>query len=255
MNKQQAKKIIKQNKEVYNKIASHFSNTRSYLWDDLKPLRDYVKNGDRVLDLGCGNGRLYQLFSGLSITYVGLDQSEELIKIARSHVPEAEFVVHDMTELPFPDDSFDIIYCIAALQHIPKEELRLQTLREMKRVLCPGGWVVMTNWNLHSAEVKKKAEIRNWTYSPVGITSLYGKLEIGKYEFLVPWLNDRGEVLGKRYYHGFTIEELEELFLAAGFEVAEQYYTSKGKKSSKQEPGNIVSLLFSCYEGLYSIAR
>ena len=43
-----AKKIIQQNKEVYNKIAAHFSNTRSYLWEDLKPLQEYTKNKNSI---------------------------------------------------------------------------------------------------------------------------------------------------------------------------------------------------------------
>ena len=59
--------FIKQNKEVYNKIAKLFSKTRKFLWYDLEPLVKYTKNGDKILDLGCGNGRLYQLFSDLSI--------------------------------------------------------------------------------------------------------------------------------------------------------------------------------------------
>ena len=95
---------------VYNNFAQEFSSTRQHLWDDLKPLAKYTRNGDKVLDLGCGNGRLYQLFTDKSIHYVGLDQSEELIKKAQEKFPEVDFSVGDMLELPFPDDRFDIIY-------------------------------------------------------------------------------------------------------------------------------------------------
>ncbi|MBM4177706.1 hypothetical protein FJ208_02810, partial [Candidatus Gribaldobacteria bacterium] len=59
MQKEIALKLIDQNKQVYNKIAYDFSNTRNYLWQDILPLLDYSKKGDKVLDLGCGNGRLF----------------------------------------------------------------------------------------------------------------------------------------------------------------------------------------------------
>lgn len=251
MDKKETQKLIQQNKKVYNLIASHFSDTRSYLWEDLKPLRKYTRNNDCVLDLACGNGRLYQLFQGLSITYIGLDQSEELIKIARQKVPDGVFILADMIKLPFKDANFDIIYCIAAFQHIPTKELRLQTLREMKRALRPGGLVVMTNWNLLSKEVGrnlakwKLLEARTYekNHSPSLGVSEPANYEQNEINVLVPWKDALGNILGERYYHGFTIQELEKLFLEIGFEVKEQYYTSKGKRSSMEEPGNIISIL------------
>jgi len=222
--------IISQTKDVYNKIASHFSDTRKYAWEELKPLAKYTRDGDKVLDLGCGNGRLYQLFTDLSIDYTGLDLSEELIKIAQKNISTGKFVVGEMTKLPFVDGEFDIIYCIAAFHHLPNEELRLKALGEMKRVLKTGGRVVMTNWNLSSpwAEIQKsKSKIQ----------------KIGISDYLVPWKNLQGEVLGERYYHAFKMEELKDLFEQIGFVVEEQYFSDRTTWTDDKGGRNIVSII------------
>ncbi|MFA4830999.1 MAG: class I SAM-dependent methyltransferase [Patescibacteria group bacterium] len=220
---------IDQNKKVYNKIAKHFSATRKFLWDDLKPLAKYTKNGDKVLDIGCGNGRLYQLFSDLSIDYVGLDNSEGQIEMARKNYPKAKFIIAEMTALPFDENSFDVIYCIAAFHHLPDEETRLQALAEMKRVLKSGGYILMTNWNLYSDSAQKTVKKGKWSQ------------EAG--EFMVPWYNSQREILGQRYYHGFTLGELEDLFKKTGLVLEDQFYSRKGERGEIDDPGNIVSIL------------
>ena len=213
---------------VYNNFAQEFSNTRQYLWDDLKPLLKYTRDGDKVLDLGCGNGRLYQLFKGMSIDYIGLDASEELIKKAWEKFPDADFSVGDMLELPFPDNSFDVIYAIASFHHLANSEDRLKALFEMQRILKPGGKVVMTNWNL----------LGSWGIEQVE----KGKYKRWEKDFTVPYKNPKGEVLGDRFYHAFDLLELKNLLAEAKFDVEENYFIKKGDKSNKEEGENIVSV-------------
>ncbi len=213
---------------VYNNFAQEFSSTRQYLWDDLKPLAKYTRNGNKVLDLGCGNGRLYQLFDGMSIHYIGLDQSEELIKKAQEKFSGVDFAVGDMRELPFPDDSYDIIYSIAAFHHLANAEDRLKALSEMRRVLKPGGKVVMTNWNLlgkWGSEQVEKGKYKKW-----------------EKDFTVPYKNSEGKILGERFYHGFDLDELESLLTEARFDLQENYYIKKGERSNLESGENIVSV-------------
>ena len=75
--------IISKTREDYNLIAKHFSNTRYDVWLELKQFEKYVKPGQKVLDWGCGNGRLLLMLREKGIKYFGLDQSDELIKIAK----------------------------------------------------------------------------------------------------------------------------------------------------------------------------
>lgn len=221
--------IVSLNKKIYNRIAGPFSQTRKFVWDDIKPLIKYAKKDDKILDLGCGTGGLYQLLKDFQ--YIGIDNSKGQIAEARKSYPNANFKIAEMTGLPFADDEFNIIFCIAAFHHLPDKKTRLQALEEMKRVLRPDGRVVMTNWNLLSNWGKKKLETGNW--------------KLGKDDdIIVPWRNSKREILGERFYHAFTLDELENLFKKAGFEVKENYYSKKGKKSDKREGENIVSVLF-----------
>ncbi len=110
MNKVSSQQIIEQNKDIYNNIAAHFSSTRAFLWRDLESLVRFVKEKDRVLDIGCGNGRLYQLFVNLSISFTGVDISERLVKIAKERYPNCVFEAANMTWLPFADKKFDVIF-------------------------------------------------------------------------------------------------------------------------------------------------
>lgn len=223
--------FVELNKNTYNKIAGLFAETRQYLWDDLKPLKKYTKDNFRVLDLGCGSGRLYHLFQDFQgIKYTGLDQSEEQIKIAKEKFPTIDFQVGEMTTLPFADNEFDALYCIATFHHLPSEETRIKSLEEMIRVTKPGSYILLTNWNLCSKTAQKLVE--------------KGKFkEVCQGDFLIPWMNSQGQVLGERYYHGFTTEELAELFKKTGLKLIDQYYSTKGIGGSKTNPGNIVSIL------------
>lgn len=227
---QNPKDLIEQNRNAYNAIAIPFSDTRKQLWNDLKPLVKYTKNSNKVLDLGCGNGRLYQLFCDLSIEYVGVDFSEGQLEMARKNYPEVKFVLGEMTDLPFKDNEFDIIYCIATFHHLSHRESRLKALEEMKRVLKPEGKVVMTNWNLLQGVAKKYLDSGKWR-------------RIDKKDFIIPWRDSDGGVLGERYYHAFDMEELKGLFSEAGFKVEENYCSRKGAWSEGKKGGNVVSVV------------
>jgi len=116
---------------------------------------NYITRGDVVLDLGCGDGRLFQIFRDKNIDYTGIDISEKLIKIAKRKNPNTKFIVGDALKLPFPDNSFTKVFNIAVLHHIPSKKLRLQLLSEAKRVLKPDGLLILTVWNLWDKKVLK----------------------------------------------------------------------------------------------------
>ncbi len=227
-----SKKLIEQNKQVYDKIALPFAQTRKFVWADLKPLAKYTKDGYKVLDLGCGSGRLYQLFQDLSIKYIGVDQSKKQLQNAEKKYPAAKLIISEMRNLPFADNEFNVIYCIATFHHLPSKESRLEALAEMKRVLKLGGRVIFTNWNLFSKSAAKTVEKGKW------------KIKRGsEADFFVPWMSSDGKVLGDRYYYGYRPRELKELFQSAGFFMEEHYYSRKGEKSSVEKGHNIVSVV------------
>lgn len=222
---------IDQNKQAYNAIAELFSGTRDYLWDDFVFLEQYITDGQTMLDIGCGNGRLYQLLEKNQVRYIGVDQSEGLIELARQRYRELEFHIADMTELPIEDNSIDSIVSIAAFHHLPDEQMRTKALLEMRRVLKDDGIIFLTNWNFYGDWCQDKLKSEKWWYGE------------DKKHIVVPWRNGAGDVLGERHYWAFTPEELEELYKKEGFTLVDQYYTKRGKKSDQKLGDNIVSVL------------
>lgn len=91
-----------------------------------------------MLDLGCGHGRDAALFFDRGYHYVGLDFSRPMLEEADKLVPRSCLVEGSMYDLPFPNVSFDGVWAAASLLHIPSPRIR-EVLREMYRVMCPGG--------------------------------------------------------------------------------------------------------------------
>src|SRR4030066_1624453 len=210
MDKDFAKYLLKKTKQDYNLIAEDFSNRRRMIWLEMQFLLDkYSLSGEKVLDLGCGSGRYFEYFKGKNVSYFGIDNSEKLIEIAKSKYPQVNFQVADCLSLPFSDNFFDKIFSIAVLHQIPSKDLRVQFLKEAKRVLKPGGSLFLTVWNFR--KLKEFFLIfKSIVLKLLGLS----KLDVG--DFLEPWSKKT-----KRYYHYFTKNELIDLARKAGFEIKE----------------------------------
>jgi len=223
-------KYISENTSAYDEIASLFSSTREYIWKDIKPLKRFATKGDRILDIGCGNGRLYQLFEDLSTSFTGIDISENLITIAKEKYPDARFEVSDMRALPFDDARFDIAYSIAAVHHLPPEGQQ-EVLTEVARVLAPGGLFVMTNWNFLGRWTRKRIEKGRYL---VGDTPDH---------IIANFISGDKKTNAPRHYWNITPEQMSQMAEAAGFIVHEQYYSKNGEEEGVKEADNLISVL------------
>lgn len=237
MQKSSAEKTIEQVRVAYNTIAEHFSQTRHSAWKSVDDLLDaYVHHGESVIDIGCGNGRFVESFKKRGITYTGTDISQELLAQAQKKYPHEHFVQANMEHLPFPDAHFNHALLVASFHHIPSHEKRVATLREIARIVKPGGMIMMTNWNLH--------QLRYWRlHVRTLIDHIFRRSSFERGDVLVPWKSQHGELKAERYYHSFTPAELRVLQRESGLEMVEQYYELHGDRVSRRKGQNIITIL------------
>lgn len=213
MNQKYAKYLLEKTAQDYNTISERFSKTRNQVWEEVETLvEDYVLPQDRILDLGCGNGRLVKVLQEKPVDYIGVDVSEKLIKIAKEKHPKKRFLQANALDLPFPANYFDKIFSIAVLHHIPSTEFRLKFLKQAKRVLKPEGLLILTVWNLW----RKKFLKYHLKYN---FLKLIGKSKLDWKDIFYPWKSPNGKVVVQRYLHCFTKGELKRLVQKADFEI------------------------------------
>ena len=113
------------------------------LEQELKRLPQQSRASWRALEIGCGPARLLKPFSRHFAEIHGVDVSDEMIARARERLqdaPNAHVHATDGASLSlFGDEYFDFVYSYAVFQHIPSREVVLQYMREVRRVLKPGG--------------------------------------------------------------------------------------------------------------------
>ena len=85
MNPETINRILSETESGYDQMAEKFSGTRKNFWGDLAFIADYIFDGDKILDYGCGNGRLLEILKNKKIDYVGVDVSQKLIDLANSN--------------------------------------------------------------------------------------------------------------------------------------------------------------------------
>lgn len=98
-----------------------------------------IKNGDRVLDVACGNGRLLNMFAARNaIDGYGIDLSDNMIQQAKLLNPEMQFATGTCDQIPFADQAFDVITVCAAYHHFPHVN---RFASEAHRLLKSGGTI------------------------------------------------------------------------------------------------------------------
>jgi 2-polyprenyl-3-methyl-5-hydroxy-6-metoxy-1,4-benzoquinol methylase len=101
-----------------------------------------VEQGDRVLDVGCGEGWFCAALAELGVVNVlGVDVAAEAVRRARARYPRLRFEVSGESELPVDDGQVDVIWLGEVIEHV-RDGLGL--LGECARVLAPGGRLLLT---------------------------------------------------------------------------------------------------------------
>lgn len=142
--------------------------------------------GELVLDAGCGTGLSVRRYWYPEIQVVGLDLSLESLRYQRRREhPPVELVRGDLTELPFPDATFDRVLCANALQHIPDENDRLRCVRELARVARPGARIIISAHN-YSVSKQRAGYCKEGTAgSPSGHVQYIYRFDVDEFRCLL----------------------------------------------------------------------
>ena len=212
------------NRSFYTDLADSFANSRSLAQPSFQRVLDLIPPAGRVLDLGCGHGRIAALLAAErpNCQYLGLDFSPDFIRRAEENAQNlagfsARFAVADLLQ---PDWSqtlagrqFDVILALALLHHIPGYQARLDLLARSRELLIPGGRLILSTWQF-TANARMRRKIVSWEL--VGVDP--AGLEPG--DHLLDW--KRGGV-GYRYCHLVDDVELARLAAGAGLELVETF--------------------------------
>jgi len=177
-------------KKVYDAIGEHFDQTRYNHWNSVKEFITSLSTNSFVFDAGSGNGK--NAFIRQDLMFIGCDISETLANICNKK--NLNVLLSDIRMLPFKDNTFDAVLCVAVLHHISLYEQRLRAINELLRVLKPGGKLFISVWALEQELTDKFINIQG-------------------HDYFVTW-NKHNEQF-KRYYHLFSQDEVKELFPGA----------------------------------------
>ena len=146
-------------KEQVNELFTQTVDDWARFYEDPKPLKLSAQNlvsrrrfaiemiekqlpkGSKILDVGCGTGHLAAELARRGYDTWGTDLSEGMIQYAREHYDPSRFQPADIEKIPFPDNYFDGIVCLGVMEYLGSDQ---PALREMWRVLKPGGHAVIT---------------------------------------------------------------------------------------------------------------
>lgn len=219
MDKNTQKELQQIVKKNYEQIADHYSETRKkYLWEELHNLTKNVPDGARVLDVGCGSGKLINAFLKRKIDYLGIDPCVGLLDNARENFPEFNFQEGDILRLgEVSSYDFDYVYSIAVLQHIPGLDLRVEAIRQLRNKIKDDGKIIISVWNMWKSKKYKKLIYKFFLLKLIG----KNKMDFG--DVLFDWKNSRGKIVSKRYYHAFRKGELKKICRKAGVKIEKIY--------------------------------
>lgn len=184
--------MVDKTTEAYNKIAEDYSKRNyNHFWQEEYKFYKSIIPGKKIVDLGCGAGRDAEVFVKDDFDYLGIDSSEEMLKIAKERVPAGRFEIMDLRSINLPVGSFDGFWASASLLHFPKKEVPT-ILNSFHNLLKNNG---------------------------VGFISVKEKRGID--EGLI-----REEKCGgiERYFSFFTEEELDDFLKKAGFSISKHSY-------------------------------
>ncbi len=156
-NQPSASEVKQRTRAVFNAAADFYDAEPLSFWGEVAHHtldRIGIHSGERVLDVCCGSGSSAILAAERGARVTGIDMAENLLDLARakaqaSGLHNVEFIHADMEAIELPAESFDAVICIFGIFFVPD---MTSQLRELWRLVAPGGRIVVTSWGTHCLE-------------------------------------------------------------------------------------------------------
>lgn len=233
MQKGLIKALNQLNRDFYAQISEDFSETRNFSWQGWEKIIKYLpkKQSLQVLDIACGNGRFAEFLSknlGDKFTYLGLDNSKELLKIAQNKYQKQQFNNFDLVKnylkngkiILETQEKFDLIAIFGLSHHLASFALRSELLGSLKNNLSDSGIIAISNWQfakeqnrfakntLNFKKILENQKINLWQK----IKLCWLLLNLEKNDFLLDWR--KGEKANQVFRYCHQIDEAEMLQIA-----------------------------------------
>jgi tRNA (uracil-5-)-methyltransferase TRM9 len=145
------------NREFYQTTADEFDQTRGQPWPGWLRLLPHLSGSVKVLDVGCGNGRLgVFLAQHVEVAqYHGVDNNPALLERARAalaHLPAVTLDMRDVVENPPDMDTYDLVALFGVMHHVPGAARRTDLMRALAQRVRPGGLLAFACWRFYEFE-------------------------------------------------------------------------------------------------------
>lgn len=229
MDEETRQALLEVNRRFYERHAESFSRSRGKAWEGWRRLLPHLGAPDvlRVLDAGCGNGRLALFLADAwagALDYTGLDASGPLLEAARRALAgwtgsahRVRLLEHDLLRSGIPRslEGFHLVAVFGVLHHVPGQARRVELVRELGRLLAPGSLLAVSLWRFD--RLPRFAKLRlSWQDSSVRVDSR--RLEVG--DHLLSW---GGASAHPRFCHLTSDSEAGEIVDGSGLRLVERF--------------------------------
>jgi tRNA (uracil-5-)-methyltransferase TRM9 len=211
------------NRAFYQAHADDFADSRPRLAPGVGRVLALIDPGARVLELGCGDGKVARRLAGAA-AYVGVDWSAEMLEAASQRgagglqAPAISFHQADLADPAWtaavPPGPYDWLLAFGVFHHLPGRDVRQRVLAQSVGLLAPGGRAAMSNWQFTRSQ-RLMQRVRPWAEAGIDPAAL----EPGDY--LLAW--ERKGRRGLRYVHVLDQAEARALAEAAGLRVTDVF--------------------------------
>ncbi|MEN8098216.1 MAG: class I SAM-dependent methyltransferase [Chloroflexota bacterium] len=212
------------NRQFYDQFADQFAGARSLGQPSFNKILSLIPDGARVLDIGCGHGRIAQLLEmhRTGVRYHGLDFSDRFVGLGNAHAANFENIVAKFEAVDIMSSdwtrgldaaSYDIVLLLAVIHHIPGQSQRMMLVGQVASLLAASGLAIVSTWQFLTNE-RMRRKIVPWDTLNIKEESL----EPGDY--LLDW--KRGGV-GYRYCHMVEPNQMQLYAQNAGLEVKDTF--------------------------------